>query len=159
MCVLLIHTFWYIDMPDVRASYGIPFDFIKFFGHFHTLLLTIHVWIVVSPPNFHWLYILSILIYDMPDVTASYGMPFKFITFFENLAQNWGIFMSELLYLHQSFIDCVSNQYWYVKISDVIASYGMPFNFFYVFCEFCTKLMNMHLWSVAYPPNFYGFSV
>ena len=27
------------------------------FGHFHTLLFNIHLWIVVSPPNFHWLYI------------------------------------------------------------------------------------------------------
>ena len=40
-------------MPDVTASYGIPFDFIAFFGHFYALLLAIHVWIDVFPPNFH----------------------------------------------------------------------------------------------------------
>ena len=29
--------------PDVTVSYGRPFDFIKFFGYFHTFLTTIHV--------------------------------------------------------------------------------------------------------------------
>ena len=44
-----ICTFWHIDMPDETTSYGIQFDFITFFVHFHTLLLTaIHVWVVFS---------------------------------------------------------------------------------------------------------------
>ena len=32
--------------------------------------------------------------------------------------------MSEVLYLHQNFTDCISNQYRYVKMPDVTASYG-----------------------------------
>ena len=38
----------------------------------------------------------------MLDVTASYGTSFDFIAFF--------MFIFELLYLHQTFTDCVSNQ-------------------------------------------------
>ena len=55
---LLIHIFRYIVVPDVTASYGMPFEY------FHTLLMTIHVWIALSPPNFHWLCIYSILIWQ-----------------------------------------------------------------------------------------------
>ena len=39
----------------------------------------------------------------MPDVTANYGMP-KFYHVFANIAQNYRIFMSEVLYLHQTFM-------------------------------------------------------
>ena len=37
-------------------------------------------------------------------------------------------FMFELLYLHQTCTNCVSNQYtyWYVDMTNVTASYGMP---------------------------------
>ena len=31
-----IQIFWYIDMPDGTTNYGTPFDFIEFFGYFHT---------------------------------------------------------------------------------------------------------------------------
>ena len=41
---------------------------------------------------------------DMPDVTESYEMHLDFIQFFAR------IFMSELLYIHQTFTDCLSNQ-------------------------------------------------
>ena len=34
--------------------------------------------------------------------------------------------MSEVLYFHQTFTDCISNQYCYVEMPDVTASYGMP---------------------------------
>ena len=37
MCVHLIHTFWYINMPDKAASYETSLDF---FANFYTLLLT-----------------------------------------------------------------------------------------------------------------------
>ena len=47
-------------------------------------------------------------------------------------------FMSKLLYLHQTFPDCVFNQYRCVKMSDVTASYGMPFNFITFSYEFST---------------------
>ena len=40
----------------------------------------------------------------------------------------WRLFMSELLYLCQTFPDCVSNQFWYIKISDMTACYGIPLN-------------------------------
>ena len=38
-------------MPNVTISYGMPFDFIAFFGYFHIFLTSIHVSIVVSPPR------------------------------------------------------------------------------------------------------------
>ena len=32
--------------------------------------------------------------------------------------------------------------------------------FYFVFCEYCIQqLTNIHVWTVAYPPNFYGLSV
>ena len=31
---ILIHTFWYINMLDVTASYGTPFDYVVFFWVF-----------------------------------------------------------------------------------------------------------------------------
>ena len=37
----------------MTVSYRRSFDFIAIFGYFHKLLTTIHVWIVVSSPNFH----------------------------------------------------------------------------------------------------------
>ena len=77
----------------------------------------------------------------MPDMTASYGTPFDFIAFF-------GCFhtflMPELLYFHQTFTNCISNQYLYVEMPDVTASYGMPLSSITFFCEFCTKLTNIH---------------
>ena len=36
----------------------------------------------------------------------------------------WRPFMSEVLYLCQTFTDCVFNQYWYVKMTDVTTIYG-----------------------------------
>ena len=71
-------------MPDVTASYGRPFDFITLFGHFHTLLLTIHDWIVVSPPNFHWLYVWLMYTFWYVNVTASYGRFSDLIAFSGN---------------------------------------------------------------------------
>ena len=48
MCVQSIHIFYYIDLPDVTASNGMPFGYIAFFfWYFQILLTTIHVWIVV----------------------------------------------------------------------------------------------------------------
>ena len=44
-------------MSDVTASYGIPLDFIVFFDYFFTQLKTIHVCCVVSPQNFHRLFV------------------------------------------------------------------------------------------------------
>ena len=46
-----------------------------FFGYFHTLLMTIHVWIVISPPNFHRLCVLFMYTFlvNMPNITVNYG--------------------------------------------------------------------------------------
>ena len=64
----------------------------------------------------------------------------------------WQPFISELLYIHQTFTDCISNQYWYVKMSDVsdeTANYGMPTNFItFFFKEFCIKLI-INVWSIV----------
>ena len=53
----------------------------------------------------------------MPDLTVSYGTPFDIIAFLGILIHYWQSFMSELLYLHQSFTYCVSNQYANTNIS------------------------------------------
>ena len=46
----------------------------------------------------------------MPDVTASYGKPLNFITFFFAHFEHYSrIFMSEVPYLQQTFTDCVFN--------------------------------------------------
>ena len=47
-------------MPDVTESYGKFFDLIAFFRYFHTLLTSIHVWSIVSSPNFHRLCLFNI---------------------------------------------------------------------------------------------------
>ena len=44
ICISSIHIFWYINMPDVTASYETFFDFTAFFGYFHILLTNIPVW-------------------------------------------------------------------------------------------------------------------
>ena len=81
----------------------------------------------------------------MPDVTASYGNPFDFITFSGILIHYYWPFMSELLFLHQTFTNYISYQYWYVKL--------LRF-----FCEFCTKLTNIHVWSIVSLPNFHRYN-
>ena len=46
-------------MPCVTESYGTPYDFIEFFGYFHTLfvcLVNVHIWYV-----------------NMPNVSPGYG--------------------------------------------------------------------------------------
>ena len=57
-CLFNTHIY-YIGMPDVTASSGRSFDFIAFFGYFHTLLTSIHVQSIVSSPNFHRLCVQS----------------------------------------------------------------------------------------------------
>ena len=59
-----------------------------FWIFFHTLMTTIHVWKVVSAPNFHRTCICLMYIFwyiNMPNVTASYGTFLDLITFFGNL--------------------------------------------------------------------------
>ena len=83
-------------MPDVTTCYGISFDLIALLGHFYKLLLTIHAWSVVPPPNFHGLCV------DMPDVITSYGR-------FFSLIGSLGILMFDTLYFHQFFINFVES--------------------------------------------------
>ena len=71
-------------MDDVTASYGRPFEFITFFGHFHTFFdysclnccISTKLSLIIS--NQYWYA-------KMSDVTASYVMPLIFITFFRIL--------------------------------------------------------------------------
>ena len=72
-------------MLDVTASYGMTFDFIAFFWHFHTLLLTIHVWSVLS--KFHKLCVRLVLTFwfvDKSGMTACYGRLTDLNAFFDN---------------------------------------------------------------------------
>ena len=52
----------------------------------------------------------------MPDVTANYGTPFDCIAFFGIFIHYYWPFMSELLYPHQTFTGCISNQYTHFDI-------------------------------------------
>ena len=59
----------------------------------------------------HRMFVYSIHIFlciDMPDVTARYLILLRFLGI---LIYNCLAFMSEELYLHQTFKDCVSDQY------------------------------------------------
>ena len=86
-------------MPNVTASYGTPLDFIAFFGIFYTLLTTIHVWITVSPPNFHRLcdrLVFTFWYITMSNATAGYGSFSNFCAFFRNfhkLLHVWNVFL------------------------------------------------------------------
>ena len=99
-------------MPDVTASYGMSFEFIVFF-YDHSCLnccISIKLSLIVYLIN------TNVSCINMPDVTTSYGMPFNFIQFFANSTQNCRIFLSEVLYLQQTFIDCVCYQYTHFNI-------------------------------------------
>ena len=71
--------------------------------------------ILTSSPNFHRMCFQSIRTFQfiyMPDVTARYVNSLDFIVFFGHFHTSFTtIFMSQLLYLHQTFTDCVSNWY------------------------------------------------
>ena len=71
----------------------------------------------------------------------------------------WPPFLSVLLYLHQTFIVCIFYQYWYVKMSDVTASYGTLVEFIEFFRCFHTLLTTIHAWSVVSSPKFHRFYV
>ena len=73
----------------------------------------------------------------MSDVTASYGMLLNLLRVIGIFIHYYWPFTSELLYFHQTFTNCVSNQYLYVNMPDVTASYGMPPNFI-------TFFVNLH---------------
>ena len=55
------------------------------FWYFHTLLTTIHVWIIVSSPNFHRLFVSWMYTFwyvNMSNVTIGYGRLSSLIAFF-----------------------------------------------------------------------------
>ena len=74
-------------MPDVTASYGMPFDFIAFFGHFHTLLSEL-LYLYKTFTNYVSNQYRHTDISTCPDVTASYGIHLDFIMFFANFSCN-----------------------------------------------------------------------
>ena len=78
-----------------------------------TEMNNICVWKDIASPKFHRICVLLILTFwyiYMLDVTASYGTSLEFIAFFLGIfIHNWRSFMSDLLYLHQTFTSCVSD--------------------------------------------------
>ena len=83
--VWLIHRFWYINLPDVTASYEMPLDSNAFLDYFHTYLTTIHVWSIVSSSNFNRLCIWLIYTFcyvNIPNAIADYGIFSDLIAFF-----------------------------------------------------------------------------
>ena len=59
----------------------------------------------------------------MPDVTACYGAPLILLCFFGIFIHNLRSFIPELLYIHLTLTDCISDQC-NVNIPNVTASYG-----------------------------------
>ena len=53
----------------------------------------------------------------MPDITASYGMPFDFIAFLGIFIYNWRALVTEVLYLHQTFAGYVPDECTHFGIS------------------------------------------
>ena len=89
----------------------------------------------------------------IPDMTASLVTPFDFIAFLGLLIHYLGPFMSELLYLHQTFTDYMSNQYTrfrYVNMPNVTPSYGR----FYGLIGF---FRNLNVWYVILHQTFINF--
>ena len=74
-------------MPDMNVSYGIPLDFIAFFWEFFTQLTTCPMGLQVMENLLILLYFLGICQHN--------SRQFVFV----------------VLYLHQTFLDCVANQY------------------------------------------------
>ena len=102
MCVWSIYTFWYIDMPDVTAIYGTPYDFMAFF----------------------WLF--SYIIID-------------------HSCLNCCIFIKLSLIVYLVNTDMSKFQMWLQVVC-------LPILLCF-FCELCTKLTNIHAWSVLSSPN------
>ena len=67
--------------------------------------------------------------------------------------------MSELLYLHQTFSDCVSYQHWYVKMSDLTVSYGMRLGFLRFFAIFAQNYSSIHVWSALFSLNLHKLCI
>ena len=102
-----------------------PLILLLFFWYFHTLLTIIHVWIVVSPQNFHKLSFYSMYTFwyvNMTNVTTSYER-------LSDLMRFWG---QKTIQLHQTFTNCV-------KWAFVIIYGYVSLVFLDRFWVFCTK--------------------
>ena len=111
ICLINIHSLIY---RYARCD-EMPFDFITFFGHFHTF--------------YYWTFMFVLLYhhymsnqYTKTDI-SSFQMSQQVrecilisFCFFANFAQNWRILMSKVLYIHQTITKCLSNQYIYFDL-------------------------------------------
>ena len=122
-------------MPDVTACYGTSFDFITFFGYFHARcdfklwnalwFYYVFLWILhkideysclkcsIFTKHSYKVYLMWIKIFcynKMSGVTEIYGTLLDFITFLDIFIHYWRPFLSEVLYIHQTFTDFISNQ-------------------------------------------------
>ena len=77
---------------------------------------------------------------NMPDVTTSYGEPIDFIDFVGYIIDDHSCLNYDdhscLNYCNLTKLSQIVYQYWYVKILDVTASYGMHPNFITFFANF-----------------------
>ena len=92
LCLINMHIFIYSNTICNCKLWQVPW-FYFVLEYFHTT--TIHVWIDLSPPNFHRVYVWLIYIFcdvSMPNVTAGYGR------------------ISDLLHFCQIFTNCVMRQ-------------------------------------------------
>ena len=60
----------------------------------------------------------------MSEVTGSYEKPLDIIAVFGYFYKWRPLFMSELLYLHQTFTDCACNSFTHFGMPNVTAGYG-----------------------------------
>ena len=92
----------------LARSKTLPYVWKKYYKNEQHLYLVAHILTKISQ---------NVCIH-LPDITTSFGKSVDFISFFGYiLIHYWWPFMSELLYLHQTFTDCVSYQFTHSRMS------------------------------------------
>ena len=87
------------------------------------------------------------------------GQVEKIALFLKNISQKSTAFAFGNKYLHQTFTECVSNQYTHIEMPDVTASYGTSSDFISFFNHFHTKLTSLHVCVYVSSPNFHNLCV
>ena len=68
---------------------------------------------------------------------------------------NWRTFTFEVLYLHQTFISDVSDEFTHIKIFQYARCNFKLWSITWLFVNFNTLLTTIHVWRVGYSPNFH----
>ena len=108
ICLINTHILIY---RHSRCNWSYSLILLCFFWYFYTLLRSINVWIVVSPPNYPRLCVWLIYTFwnvNIPNVPAGYGRFSDLTAFFLGIFIYY--YMFEALKLHRTFKNCVLRQ-------------------------------------------------